>query len=705
MIGLFQDRHALPLILQSEVSECGLACLAMIASYHGKRVDIASLRNRFQVSAAGASVKHLLEEARGLALQGRALKLELADIHRLALPVVLHWDMDHFVVLKRVGRRRITIHDPAIGLRHYRPAELNYHFTGIAIELTPQTSFTREDLRASLSLRQLLPRSRAFYQSMQQIFVLSFLLQLLSLLSPLYLQLVIDQGIGRNDMDLIPLLACLFLIVVISKTLASYFRGLLSLQLSNTLGFQLLSNGFAHLLQLSLGFFERREMGDIVSRFSALENIKQLVTQELITVVVDGLFSTATLVLLFLYSPLLAWVALGFMAAFALVRSLSIASEKRRRQDALVSGARQHTRFMENIRAITTIKNYGLEQQRVSDWQGAYAESVNANYHLGRFQLGLGTLQGLLFGLDNLLTIYLGATLVGAGAFTVGQLMSFIFLKQHFTSAITAMLPKLAELRLMKLELERVADFCLEKPEFPVTEAGLRQRRPDGAIRLRNLSFRYSATEPLLFDRLNLAIAPGSSTAILGQSGCGKSTLLKLLLGLERPLSGDVLIDGMPLPEFGIANLRGHVAAIMHNEGLLAGDLAYNIRLDSTSLDLSRLEEACERAGILGLINALPLGFSTRVGEMGSVFSAGQIQRLLLARAYYRQPQILVLDEALSHLGREAEREVFQSIIDSGTTVILVTHNVELARLASNIINLSPIRLKEERHAPAAQSP
>lgn len=687
--SLMRSRNALPLIMQSEMNECGLACLAMIASYHGKLIDIVTLRSRFRMAASGASVQHLLQAAAELELRGRALKLELSELPVLNLPVVLHWDLDHFVVLQRAGRNRFTIHDPAVGVRHYRSDELSLHFTGVAIEFTPLPAFTPEKLAGDYRLRDLLPASRRYFQSGLQIFLLSLLLQILALLSPLYLQLVIDQGVGKGDMDLVPLLAVLFFVVILSRTVVSYFRGVLSMQFSNQLGFQMLGNTFDHLLRLPLGFFEKREMGDIVSRFSALENIKQLLTQEVITIIVDGLFSSLTLLLLFLYSPLLAGVAFLFMALFVVLRLLCIPAEKQRRQEVLITGARQQSRFMETIRSIVTTKNYALERQRVGDWQGVYAAYLNSSYHLGHFQLTVNTLQSLLFGIDNLLTLYLGALAVGSGQLTLGQLMSFIFLKQHFTSAITAMLPKLTELGLVRLELERIADISQHPPEFTGQSAELLQRHVHGAITVTDLCFRYADTDELLLNRLSFSISAGSSVAIVGKSGCGKSTLLKLLLGLEQPESGAICIDGIRLPELGVRQLREQVAVIMHNEGLLAGDLAYNIRLQHGVHDLERLRVACERAGIWDLIQRLPLGFNTQVGEMGTFFSAGQIQRLLLARAFYRQPRILVLDESLSHLGEAAAQEMFAGMCRQGMTILLVTHNLALARLADKQIALS----------------
>ena len=686
--SLFQPRHKLPLILQSEVAECGLACLAMLASYHGKLLDIVTLRNEFRMAATGASVRHLLDTAAGMGLQGRPLKLELSELTELALPVVLHWDLDHFVVLKQVRRKRYTIHDPAVGVRHYLEAELSLHFTGIAVEFAPSPEFTPEHGKPDYKLRQLVPFSRSHFRSSVKIFVLSLLIQVLALLSPLYLQLVIDQAIGKGDMAFVPLLALLFSLVILSRAAVGYLRGLLSIQFSNLLGFQMLGNTFDHLMRLPLSFFEKREMGDIVSRFSALENIKQLFTQEMITIVVDGLFSSLTLFLLFLYSPFLAIVAFLFMAIFVILRLLCIPFEKQRRQEALIAGARQQSRFMENIRSVITTKNYALEQQRANDWKGTLAAHLNSGYQLSHLQLTMGTVQAVLFGIDNLVTVSLGALAVGAGELTLGQLMSFIFLKQHFTSAVTAMLPKLTELGLVRLELDRIADITLHPQEFAGQEQSLLQRPVAGAIAVKDLCFRYASHDPLLLDRVRFSIPAGASVAIVGRSGCGKSTLVKLLLGLERAESGEIQIDGVPLAEFGLRNFRSQVAVIMHNEGLLAGDLAYNIRLQHNAEDMNRLRMACELAGVWELIQRLPLGFNTQIGEMGSFLSAGQVQRLLLARAFYRQPNILILDEALSHLGQTAAEEMFKAICRLGITVLLVTHNPVLANLADDCIEL-----------------
>jgi ATP-binding cassette subfamily B protein RaxB len=688
MINIFQPRSTLPMIFQTEIAECGLACLAMIANYYGKYSDIRTLRESLCMPAGGASVKHLQQAGLRLDLQGRPLKLDLDDIGLLTLPVILHWDTDHFVVLKKITRRSFVIHDPAMGIRKYSLSELDRHFTGIAIELSPTVSFIRKRQEKEYSLKALFRATPSFRQAIRQVFLLSLLLQVLSLIFPLYLQLVIDQGLSKGDMDIIFLVALLFSLVILAKASVAYFRGVVLLQFSSQLGFQMVSNTFAHLLRLPLSYFERREMGDIVSRFSSLDNIKQLVTQEMITVIVDGLFSLLTFILLFLYSPTLAFVALFSVVALSLIRLLAIPKERSCRQEVLQSGAKQQTRFMENIRCIAVTKNYAIESERLSEWQNHYAYFMNSSYRLGHLQLSLSTLHSLLFGIDHVATIYLGSAAIFSGQLTIGQLMSFIFLKQNFSGSVATMLPKLAEIRLLRLELDRVSDIILEEPEQSFFDTSLLRLGISGAIEVENLGFSYSTAEPELFRNISFGIAAGEFFVISGHSGCGKSTLLKLLLCLATPSGGTIRVDGNTIAELGVSQYRSQVAAVLHGDGLLSGSLAYNVHLEMEPLNLERLEAACRSSCIFDDINQLPMGFNTQVGEMGVALSAGQVQRVLLARALYRHPKILVLDEALSHLGTRVARQIIAGIRDSRTTLILVTHNPELIDLADRSLEL-----------------
>lgn len=677
------------MIFQAEANECGLACLAMIVSYYSRATDIRSIREASNLPAFGASLKHLTRAAAAAGLKSRPLKLELADLPRLATPAILHWDLDHFVVLKKFSRGKAVIHDPATGVRKYPLRELDGHFTGVAVEFSQAREAVAAEPPRRLKLGDLVSFSHGIARGMALILLLSLLVQACALLSPLYLQLVIDQGLARGDMDLVLVVALLFGLLMLARIALGHVRSLVTMQFSMRLGFEMVSGLFEHLLNLPLRFFERREMGDLVSRFSSAEKISALISQDMITVLVDGLLSLASLALLYVYSPMLATVCLGFVVAAALIKLCSLPGEKLRRQETIVRAAKSESRLMENVRWASVVKNYAIEEQRAADWQNHYVNSANAGYQLGTFQLWFGSGQGLLFGVEQILVIFLGAQLISAGGLTIGQLMGFIFLKQHFSSSVLAMLPKLAELRLMQLDLERIADIALEAVEETDPLGQFPRRAFSGKVSGEGLSFRYSADETPIFEALDFALEPGETLVITGPSGCGKSTLLKLIAGLEPPTAGRIRYDGGPLRKLGLANLRSAAAAVLHSDGLLAGDIAYNINLEDEPHNQPRLEDACRRACILEEILALPLGFNTRVGELGNSLSAGQVQRVLLARALYKRPKLLLLDESLACLSDAVAGRILENIAELGIAIVLVTHNPALARLGSKRIELA----------------
>ena len=693
MTGLFAPRHSLPMIFQSETSECGLACIAMISCYLGRKTQLGELREIFNVSGAGASIKDLMTAAKRIGLRCRPLKIELSELKQLELPVVLHWDLDHFVILKKITNRALVLHDPAAGVRTYSMREVGVHFTGIAIEVRKAKDFHQNKQQKKFTLGQLFEPGKGFYKVIVQVFIMSVLIQLLSILAPLYLQLIIDQGLSLRDENLVLLLAALFLLVMFAKTVVAYFRSIILLQFSNQFGFQLSESTFHHLIRLPLRFFEKREMGDIVSRFSALGSIKQLVTQEMITVVVDGIFSLVTLVLLYLYSPFLCGLALAAILLFCILRGVSIGREKTLREESLVAGAKQQTCFMENIRSISTTKINGIEQEREHEWLSSYTGFINSAYHLGSFQLSISTVQGLVFGIEHVLTIYFGAMLVFDQSLTIGQLISFVFLKQHFIGSVTAMVPKLAELKLMNLELERLSDITLHKKELVKENDSLFELSSTADLSVKGLGFSYADNLPNVFSNVSCELRAGESLGVWGKSGCGKTTFLKLLLNFENAKPGSILFGGRPLATFSMQERRGYLAAIMHGETLLSGSLAYNINLNLETFDDLKLMEICDLVGISDVVRELPMGFSTQIGELGLLFSAGQVQRILLARALYYKPKILILDEALSHLGESVALDLLTMIHRSKITLILVSHSSALLRTTDKQLILDEVPL------------
>ena len=692
--ALFAGRHTLPVILQSERAECGLACLAMIASYHGRRTDLNSMRRHFPISSRGASLGDLQAIARQLSLQTRALRLEVDDLTTLQTPAILHWNMNHFVVLKSVSRSALWIHDPATGLRRYSRQETGRHFTGVALECLPLATFTRREEVQRSRLSDLFVRDAGFSSTIVQLLVLSVLLQVASIGSAFYLQLVMDEGIAKADREFLQVLALGFGMLAFASVGVRWVRGMMQIHFSNQLGFQMAGNVFHHMLRLPADYFARRHTGDLVSRFGALREIRQVFAEELLTVVLDGIFALAALLAMFYFHAVLASVVLLFVILEAALRLGVTPLLRRLSEQRIVAEAQTSSGLMESMRAIEIIKFYCCELARIASWRNHHAEQVNAQVQVSRVLVRVETAYGLLNGIEHVLVIYLAALAVMEGSITLGFLTAFIALKGHFSTAIRAFIDKLVQMRLLRLQLERVSDIACAEPEFADFLLPQVRALMEGWLQVRDLAYSYPGAPAPVFSHLTLDIHPGEILAITGASGSGKSTLVRILAGLLRPEQGQVLADGQSLTVANARRFRDVCSGVLQGEQLLSGTLLENITLFAEAVDYPRMQRACRMARIDAFIASLPMGFNSLVGDMGAIMSAGQGQRVLLARAFYKQPRILFLDEATANLDPEVEVEILQEIKALGVTTVMVTHRAAPLNVATRVVHLEAGRLR-----------
>lgn len=674
------------IIYQSEAAECGLACLAMVAGAYGYKTDMASLRQRYPLSLKGATLQHLMQLADQLGLAGRALRLEPEELSQLKLPCILHWQMSHFVVLVKVKGQRIQILDPAFGKRDLTAADVGQCFTGIALELSPTAGFEPADQRQKLTIRQFWSSASGLWAALGRILLMSVVLQFFLLVAPYYMQLVIDEVLVSRDLDLLYVLAFGFGFLLLLQILTNILRSWLVLHLGSVLNLQLATNLFRHLLHLPLSFFEKRHMGDIVSRFGSLQQLRELLTNSLIEALIDGLMALAVLVLLFVYQPVLAAVVLAAVLLYALLRFIFYAPLKQCTEQSIVAQAKEQSSFMESIRAIQSLQLFSKQSQRLSLWQNQYSVAVDQQFRLGRWQVSLQAVHQLLFGLEHIIVIYLAALAVLDHAFSVGMLFAFASYKSQFTQRAAAFIDHWVEFRMLELHLQRLADIALAETE----KSG--ETQPylplQGHIELRDLSFRQTVQDPWLFQRLNFTLSPGESVAIVGPSGVGKTSLLKVILGFSTVQQGKVLVDGMDISSFGVQHFRSQIAAVMQNDQLLSGSIMDNICFFSPKPDIEQAMQCAELAAIHQDIAAMPMGYNTLIGDMGSALSGGQKQRLLIARALYHKPRVLVLDEATSHLDVMLEARVNQAIRQLQIGRIIVAHRPDTILTADRILLL-----------------
>ncbi|TXI45063.1 peptidase domain-containing ABC transporter [Methylophilus sp.] len=680
--------RTLPIALQTEASECGLACLVMVSNYHGFRTDLATMRRLFLISIKGTTLSHLMGMAQAVGFTTRPVKLELEDLKDLRRPCILHWNFNHFVVLKEVGARHVVIHDPAMGIRKLSFEEVSAAFTGVALELWPNPGFKQVTFKQSVKLRDMMGHVTGLYRSMGQVLLLALALEVFALVSPFYMQWVVDHVLVSADRDLLTTLALGFSLLVLMQQAISTVRAWVIMHMSTTLNVQWRANLFAHLIRLPVDFFEKRHLGDVVSRFGAIDQIQHTLTSTFVEAILDGVLTIATLAMMFLYSPTMAWIAIGAMLLYGLGRWAWFRPLRNATEEQIVHAAKQQTHFIETVRGVRALKLFQRLDERRNSWLGLFVEQVNADLRTQKLQVMYRLLNGLLFGVERILIVWLGAGLVMDGAFSIGVLLAFIAYKDQFVNRVSGLIDRLVEMRMLHLQGERLADIALAEQEPAVVDTMSKQEieQLPASIVIQGLRYRYADGEPWVLDGIDLEIAAGESVAIVGPSGCGKSTLMNVMLGLRPFKEGQVLVGGQPLSKLGLSHLRNMVGTVMQDDALFAGSIADNIAFFDQQVDMAWVEECARKAAVYEDIVAMPMGFNTLIGDMGAALSGGQKQRILLARALYKKPKILFLDEATSHLDVAREAMVNEAIQALDMTRVIIAHRPETIASAKRVI-------------------
>jgi ATP-binding cassette subfamily B protein RaxB len=660
----------------------------MVASYWGHRIDLSSMRQRFSVSLKGATLKGLMAMAQGLKLQSRPLKLEMVHLPELKLPAVLHWDMNHFVVLKKVTHTHAFIHDPGIGERRLALGEIGKHFTGVALELTPTGEFVLRNEGRDIPLVSLMGRVVGLRRGLGQVLLLGLSLQVCALVAPFYMQWVIDEAVLAADHELMTVLGCGFLLLVVLQASICAVRSWVTTVLSTNLNFQWLGNAFAHLMKLPLPYFENRHTGDIVSRFGSIQTIQKSITIQFVEGIIDGVLVLGTFVMMCLYSLRLAAVASFAVFLYVVLRALIFRPLKEATSEQIIHAAKQQTHFLESVRGVQSVRLFGRNDERRAGWLNAIADQFNSELRVARLGLLYQTANTFLFGTERVIVIWLAALAVMDAKFSVGMLFAFISYKDQFSQRMAGLVDKLFEFRMLRLHGQRVADIVMTEPEQDTFMHEVDPAEITPSIELRQLSFRYSDSEPYIIKDLDLKITTGECLALTGPSGSGKTTLMKLLLGLLEPTSGEILIGGVKLANLGLSNYRQLIGTVMQDDMLFAGSVSDNISFFSTSPDQEQIVQCARLAAIDNEIMGMPMAYNTLVGDIGTGLSGGQKQRILLARALYKNPQLLVLDEATSHLDVWNEQAVNAAIQSLKLTRVIVAHRPETIDMAERVVVL-----------------
>jgi ATP-binding cassette subfamily B protein RaxB len=686
-----------PLILQSAASECGLACLAMVLGAVGETWSLGDLRERFSTSSRGTTLRRMLDIATSLSLIARPLRVELEYTPQLQLPCILHWGLMHYVVLVAVHGDSYVIHDPASGRRTVGPKDFSRMFTGVAIEFERTPGVLPPHRSKTLSWRSFFGKVMGIRGDVFAIVVGALLLELLQVLAPFYLQWTVDWVLTTGDLGIRKILLLAFALVLVITIAVSAMRTEVILRLRSRLHRAWLIDTFQHLLRLPASFFERRYLGDLAARFDGISYIQKLLTGSFFEIGLDGLMSAVLLLVMLRYSRTLVAISCCSIVCAILIRRLLMRPLRDYLRSYEVLHAIQQGYVLETVKSIQSIKLFSGEGVRLGQWANLVVRGQNRMAKSERIQALFRLSNTLVFGGERLLVLWYATSLVLQHEISIGMLFSYIAYRELLAARVMNVLDKYLEIKTIEIHLDRLSDIVMAPAE---SSADVRTLPPSSTQRLEvnDVWFRYSDDDPWLLQGVSLAVDGEESIAITGKSGCGKSTLLRLMQGLLVPSRGSILLNGVPLSEV-TGQYRAMIAAVQQVEELFCGTIAENIACFDSPLDMGRVQESAQKANIHAEIEAMQMKYNTLITDTGLSFSGGQKQRMLLARALYKAPRILFLDEATSHLDAETENRINRMVSTMGIARIVVAHRQETIVSCDRVLVLDDGRLNH-----AAQS-
>jgi ATP-binding cassette subfamily B protein len=679
-----------PVILQMTPHECGAACLAMILGYHGHEISMSECRKHLRSGRDGLSARAIAQAGRDLGLRVRALSLEPEGLAQVRLPAIIHWNFDHFVVLVRWTPKSVDVVDPAIGRRRLTQEEFSAAFTGVLLAMEPGAGFQPQKMQGKLSwhgyLRQLL-QTPGTKNNLAQILGASAVLQALGLVFPLFTLVLVDIILPKQDFSALPILGIGMVVLALSNVIFTYLRSALALYLETRLDIEVMLGFFEHMLKLPFRFFQERTSGDLLMRLGSISIIREELTGQTVSAVLDAALVVVYLVILFVWQPIFGLMALAFGAIQIVLMLVSMRRLYELTERDIAAQAESQSYLVEALTGIATLKVAASEDRALGHWSNLFFKQLNIS--LKRTHLGMLIDVGreALDTLAPILLLWVGAAGVLNGTLTLGAMFAVTSLSITILGPLTSLVATAQQVQLVGAHIERIADVFETQPEQE-PQSVQPAPRLTGRIEVRNASFRYHPNAPWAIRRFSVAIEPGQKIGIVGRSGSGKSTLAMLLLGLYPLEEGEILYDGIPLSSMNYRTLRNQFGVVLQNTDLFSGSIRNNIGSHDPDVSLPQIREAARRAAIDDEIIQLPMGYDTVIAEGGADMAGGQRQRIAIARALVNEPPILLLDEATSHLDSMTESIVDQNLSDLNCTRIVIAHRLSTVRNADLILVL-----------------
>ncbi len=674
-----------PAIHQHDASDCGPAVLATVAAYYKKRVSIARIREAAGTDRRGTNLAGLSSAAERLGFEARAVRASREAIEQIPLPAVAHWreaNRNHFVVLYEASPKRVTIGDPASGLRHLTPEEFHKNWTGVLLLLTPTPRLG--DLARSKSPLDrlfclLLPHYRLFLGALTA----AVLITILSLTSSFFIQALVDVVFVLGRTPPLNWLGLGMLVVTLARAGFLELRSYLLAHLSQRIDAETVLNYHRHLLGLPLTFFYSRRTGEILSRLNDAIKIRVAIGATTLSVIVDSFLVVTTAAIMTWLDWRLTLRSLLLVPALAGTLWLLNKPMKRHQREAMERAAELEAQIVETIGSIQTIKAFRAEPRIQLRAEARFTEMQEASFRSQQLALHSTTLSSLMVGLATLSLLWFGGHSVLAGGLSVGQLMAFYTMLAMILVPIERLANANQSIQDAIIAAGRLGEILELNPELSKQRANALDQPVKGSLEFQNVTFRYGSRPPV-FENFSLQIGPGECVAIVGESGCGKTTLVNLLARFLEPASGRILIDGVDVQDYTFECLRREIVFVPQEIVLLNGTIADNIRLGRPNATSAEIRAAAQLACVSEFVSRLPYSYDTLVGERGLALSGGERQRIAIARAILLNPSILVLDEPTSHLDSQSELAV-QALIDrrrgSRTTIVISHRPLNAGRL------------------------
>ena len=670
------------IVYQDQVTECGLACISMISHAFQKPVSLRHLRNKYQVSLEhGFSIFQIVSAAADFGLLGKAVAFDLEELKELKCPCILHWGGNHFVVLEKVAKSKMTILDPALGKRRLLLEEAGPYLTGYAIEFAADTSKIIKN--NEISFLNLIDFASAIVKTNSTflfILVCGLFLQIFALASPSYLKLVIDEAIQNSAQELLFSFTLIFIFVFLFENIYRFLVEALKNFLSIAFNAQLSFNSFGYMLALPMFYFMNRTAADIRARVESADYISVFMVHQMIGALIAGIGAILSLALMFYFDWVLAIISLTGLSIFALVRGLLAAPLRRYSKEELVMKAHADGHVLNAINGIGSIKVFGMSSTLTQLWNRSFNQSLKARKQKDKYRILFDTLSRSVLHAEQLAVVTYSGYQIINGNSSIGSVYAYIQYKQIFGESFVTIMEAYLERNVARVHVDRLSDILLTKSETVHDEVAKQQVGSGSEIEtLKELSsdgleISYPGRETPVLRNVSFQLQLGDTLVVMGKTGSGKSSFLSILLGFHEPSSGSLLVDGQALEKGQNNRLRKIMATVTPRDQFFAGTLGQNISSFSGAIDRDRLIRAAKMARIHNRIEDFDHGYKTDFDIAKFILSTGEFQRLLIARALYREPKILILDEFTANLDDETAHAIWNDIKTLNCIRIVATH-------------------------------